>query len=545
MEVVRPVAEDLKDPEDIAEEGIGLTWQKGSAAASGPNITELPGQKSEKGTIAPNPALPNESGFYKALCAYAPVWKSPEELANLDLTAAEEDSRKSVQGPDERWSNENREKGIPCPPAPEVPQGYQDYAERWADVNLPDSLKGTSSCLAAYVSSRLAMEPDQEARAILEDLATYGIGEVAEEAASVLDLEFPDLKGGANPEVSLGTTEWPKDGLGPGRLDAWVLGERWTAYDYGEMLQMTDPLAALMGEPEPGEERRQCLVKNVSASLILDVTGQIPSLQQAEKVAQQIRLDLAERAFEAEKSLGEPEDRVSATENEVRTHAHDACKPHHDKDFRALACLPPEALAAYVLVVLRVDYAGRLFVETVSGRKLEEPVKHLWTVISRGHMRMLQLPAGIDPKSWLSNQKPASGVTSDAPALGWEFYLARAVDDQTTAPGKIARTCRCCQVAESATRYRPKLVGSEQPGDVYRPRTGTVLAGSGLVDATEEPTHPTPIGGATTGKRVGTAFAAGVRMRNHQRHLAVGAWRQMMDRKMEKYKKQKPLPRNI
>ena len=494
-EVLELDAEDLKDQEDIAEEDIGLTLLKGTAATSGPDIGELSGSASEKGATAADQAPPNDSKSQGALRASAPAWNPPEELANLDLTAAEEDLRGFVQGPDEHWGNENRGKGIPCPLAPDVPQEYQDYAERLADVDLPDNLKGTSSCLAAYVASRLALEPDQEARAILEDLATYGVGEVAAEAASVLDREFPNIKCGANPEVSLGATAWPKDGLGPGRADAWVLGEKWTAYDYGEMLQMTEPLAALIGEPEPGEERRQCLVKSVSASLILDVTEKVPSLQQAETVAQQIRLDLAERAFEAEKHLGEPEDRVSAIENEVRTHAHDACKPHHDKDFRALACLPPEALAAYVLVVLRVDYAGHLIVETVSGRKVEEPVKYLWTVLSRGHMRMLQLPVGLDPGSWLRNQKPASGVTLDAPALGWEFYLARAVDDPTTAPGTIARTCRCCQVARAATRYRPRLVGGEQPEDVYRPRRGTVLAGSGLIDAMKEPTHPTPIGG--------------------------------------------------
>jgi len=429
------------------------------------------------------------------LRASAPVWKPLEELANRDLRAAKEDSWELVQGPHEHWGYGNRGKGSLCPLAPDVPQEYQNYAESLADIDLSDSLKGTSNGLAAYIFSRLAREPDQEARAILEDLATYGVGEVAAEAASVLDREFPDLKCGANPEVSLGTTEWPKDGLGPGRLDAWVLGEKWMAYDYGEMLQMTDLLAALMGEPKPEEERRQCLVKSVSASLILDVTGQVPPLQQAETVAQQLRLDLAERAFEAEKRLGEPEDKVSAVENEVRMHAHDACKPHHDKDFRAMACLPPEALAAYVLVVLRVDYAGRLFIETVSGRKVDKPVKYLWTVLSRGHMRMLQLPGGLDPGSWLSNHKPASGVKLDAPALGWEFYLARAGDDPTTAPGTIARTCRCCQVAGPATSHRPRLVGGEQPENVYRPRRGTVLAGSALRDATGEPTHPTPIGG--------------------------------------------------
>jgi len=130
-------------------------------------------------------------------------------------------------------------------------------------------------------------------------------------------------------------------------------------------------------------------------------------------------------------------------------------------------------------------------------------------------MRMLQLPAGLDPGSWLSNHKPASGVTLDAPALGWEFYLARAVDDPTTVHGNIARTCRCCQVAGLATHYRPRLVGGEQPENVDRHRKETVQAGSGLVDTKGEPTPPTPIWGATTRKRVGTAIAAGVRMRNH------------------------------
>ena len=146
---------------------------------------------------------------------------------------------------------------------------------------------------------------------------------------------------------------------------------------------MTDELAALLGELEPRAERRQCLLRSVAAALILDHTGIVPVREHVDKVAQQIRLDMARQAFSAQDELGQPADRVTATENEIRTHVHDALHADHDKDFRILAVLPPAALQTYTLVVPRVDYSGALIVETVTGSNSQAKDRFLCALIYR------------------------------------------------------------------------------------------------------------------------------------------------------------------
>ena len=80
------------------------------------------------------------------------------------------------------------------------------------------------------------------------------------------------------------------------------------------------------------------------------------------------------------------------------------------KDFRVLACLPLERLRTRTLVQLRVDYMGRLLVETVTGEdvKSDEP-KYLWTVLSRGHMRLVVPPASLDQRAWLAKRAGQGG----------------------------------------------------------------------------------------------------------------------------------------
>ena len=124
---------------------------------------------------------------------------------------------------------------------------------------------------------------------------------------------------------------------------------------------MTEELAAILGEPEPRLEKRQCLLKSVAAALL--VGPEVPAEADVIALAAKLRLEMANHARAAERALGPAPDRVSPTEHELRVHLHDALSSDHDKDFRVLACLPLDQLRNRTLVVLRVDYLGRLIVE--------------------------------------------------------------------------------------------------------------------------------------------------------------------------------------
>ena len=90
------------------------------------------------------------------------------------------------------------------------------------------------------------------------------------------------------------------------------------------------------------------------------------------ELAADLRCSLAQQAYQALRALGEPADRVSPAEAELRTHIHDALHVSHDKDFRVMACLPSPQLRHHTLVVLRVNYVGALVVETVTGEDATE-----------------------------------------------------------------------------------------------------------------------------------------------------------------------------
>ena len=72
-------------------------------------------------------------------------------------------------------------------------------------------------------------------------------------------------------------------------------------------------------------------------------------------------------------------------------YAHDILKPHHDKDYRALAVFPLAALEEMRVIVVRVDYKGDLLIETVTGSQWTK--LDIWVMISKGHMTLLQPPS--------------------------------------------------------------------------------------------------------------------------------------------------------
>lgn len=101
-------------------------------------------------------------------------------------------------------------------------------------------------------------------------------------------------------------------------------------------------------------------------------------------LAADYRLQLASAAAAAARALVPAEDRIAASEAEVRLHLHDALTTDHKRDFRALACLPRSGLRSAVMMVLRIDYAGGVMVETVTGGEADADPTYLSVLSTAG-----------------------------------------------------------------------------------------------------------------------------------------------------------------
>ena len=349
-----------------------------------------------------------------------------------------------------------------------VPPWAKDYA---AKVVLPGppEIQEAPAAVQAYVRSRLAADANETTLDILKELAAFAVGEVAEDAARFLD-QMPRA-GELNEndvEARIGPVEWA-DSDQPGKAALWIRGALWCTYDYREEVMMTVETANLLRCEEPRVERRQCLLKSVGAAVLWEQGREAPSSKDVDNFAAELREELAVKAKEASAALGSPpRDLVPAAEGELRTHIHDALTVDHDKDFRVLACLPLEGLRKATLIVLRINYEGRLIVEFIRGAEASAEEPHLfWVCIHRGHMRMAQPPPALDQGLWLDERRTSAEGVLDLPAWGWEDYLNRGWEEVPMTLSDPMKGCRCCRAA--GTRYdpRPRVVGEfEEPGDV-------------------------------------------------------------------------------
>ena len=66
----------------------------------------------------------------------------------------------------------------------------------------------------------------------------------------------------------------------------------------------------------------------------------------------------------------------------------------------------------------------------------------------------------------------------DTPALGWEFFLDQSLGDPPTAPGEVARGCRCCKAQRLQTSGRARATGVPPQHEPWGTavRIGSVLA---------------------------------------------------------------------
>ena len=395
-------------------------------------------------------------------------WEAPKELREVDFTAQEREFAALVEGPDPKTfehvpRDAKPHKGRGGETAPEDSQALLRQAQQLASGPVLSALDGASDDLYAWASTRIANEPTLTLPDLLDDMVQYGLGDLAAEAALILE-RHDEGKAGHSRRCSIGETQWDGSGLGRAVVD--IDQHTWAMYDFQEEVLMTEELAGLMGVVTPEVEKRQCVTKVLAAGCLLNSTGQIPTMQEVELLSQQFRLEQARQAAEAEALMGHPETKVTAVEHELRMYTHDILKVHHDKDYRATAVFPLEDLSATRLVVLRVDYKGDVLAEIIAGSQWCQGQPDLWAMVWKGHMTLLV------PPNKEAVKKVIDADTFATPSLGFHYFWHQRHDQPRTAPGYVV--CRHCKPL--------KKVGSTDLQTLIRKRSclaalATVVAG--------------------------------------------------------------------
>ena len=348
------------------------------------------------------------------------TWAPPKEMVDVDYTQQEEDFRQMVKGPDmEGFKNVSKEgrkhEGRQGNTAPDSAKNLVKEAQRLADGPVLKALEEASDDLYAWAATRVANDPNLDLESLLEDMVQFGLGELAEEAAQILESHGVSEKAGHMRRCSVGDSVWR--GQGPGVAQVHIDDETWTMYDYREEIYMTEELAGMLGVVEAMEEKRQCVTKVIAAGILRLRTGSLPSMDDVTEEGQALRLEQARLAVEAEGMMGHAEVKVSPVERESRMYSHDILTAHHEKDYRALAVFPVDALSSCRVAVIRLDYKGDILVETVTGQHWKPGLADLWCLIWKGHMTLL-----VPPSEEVGQRLIAKEDGYNTPSLGFSYY---------------------------------------------------------------------------------------------------------------------------
>ena len=171
-------------------------------------------------------------------------WDAPEEF-RVDYTKGE-DLKTFVNGPDPTWGNDRYEPQKTHPgrggeTAPEEARKLVQEAQRLAEGPVLSALEEASDNLYAWAAARVAREPSVGLETLLEEMALYGVGELAKEAGELLEAKG-STKAGEKVRMYVRDTMWVEGEPGQGSVE--LEGQVWRNWDYGEDLRMSDELAS-------------------------------------------------------------------------------------------------------------------------------------------------------------------------------------------------------------------------------------------------------------------------------------------------------------
>ena len=164
-------------------------------------------------------------------------WEAPEEF-KVDYTKGE-DLKSFVHGPDPDWGKDRYEPQRTHPgrggeTAPEEARRLVQEAQRLADGPVLSALESASDNLYAWASARVARDPGVTLDGLLQEMALYGVGELAKEAGDLLEATS-GTKAGEKARMLVRDTIWVEGEPGQGSVE--LEGQVWRNWDYGEVVR--------------------------------------------------------------------------------------------------------------------------------------------------------------------------------------------------------------------------------------------------------------------------------------------------------------------
>ncbi|CAE7256170.1 RE2 [Symbiodinium natans] len=366
--------------------------------------------------------------------------KPPPELGNFCATDMEAglDAVMKGQGPD--WTADHG-------PKPLKHVGLQSHTpetmERnrlMQEVEKSELVPQEATLLGTYLRNRLLHAPHrppqaQDVQQALDDALAKGCPELVVEVEEYL----AKVGDSSARRAQLTPTVWSQGQDRPGSATLTWGDHAWEVFDYGDTLQLSAELKLSLqpsSQPHSDWEPRQCLVLHIAAALLWSRSKQLPSWSEVQTLASRMRGEFYVEADKVSEALGELPPWVTRAERDLRVFVHDFVYFGHDKDYRSLAALPPEELAAVAVHVVRLDAWKRPTVEALTGCTADtrRPLV-VWLLVYDGHMRLLVPTSRTVPA-------PARSIGMH----GWEVHLeaAAASGAQLVAPAKCPR----CEVSE-------------------------------------------------------------------------------------------------
>lgn len=307
--------------------------------------------------------------------------------------------------------------------------------------------------LATYVNNQLLLQLEEDPNVQLDSQA------VARALEKARDLGPPILSAAADQVLTEGTAgkvgyaqelatltpmTWNQ---GVGRGEFRYLGTRWSVYDYGDELPISDGLVDLLDLEDiqcQKEEIRQCLYLHCTASYLLAKQGRIPTKEKVQEATKEVRMEAVWQAREAAYHLGACPMEVGKAEADVRVFAHDILHLDHDKDYRCLAAFPPSLFEGCTLHMVRMDPHGAVTTEIIRNPSGSgKPQLELWLLVSKCHMRVLNKPPGATPPK----------AVREVEAAGWEVHLEAVAGPEACVRARdLARCPRCDEAAGDPLR---------------------------------------------------------------------------------------------
>ena len=338
-------------------------------------------------------------------------WLPPEEYDAVEYTALEDDLRELTRGPQHEWLADAHGKASKtwseeaCHPEA---KRREDEIKRLEEAGAFDGIDKCSHYLQSHVRSRILNEVLERGQISLEEVlleaTERGCRELAEEAAKCLEARGHQVGREDTPMSAwIGPPTWHREeGYGIGRFQFQCEGQHydWEYVDYKDVVKAPAELATALGLEADSNEERQCLLLHPAAGYLMWKHGWRsdgkPSYKEVEETARRFRLAIWEQAAEAIGELGDPAPWIGARESEVRDFAHDALRPHHDKDYRLYHAFCVDELQDYTLQFWRVNVQGQYQVDHIVGTRQGAEEKIIPFLIHGGHIRLLVPPKAED-----------------------------------------------------------------------------------------------------------------------------------------------------